>query len=149
MTDHERPTEVINRVLSEGVPHYNQSGNENGEQELVDNAQNLSPLAQGSGPPSTPPQRLSAKKQRALRSPFFTELDAHNGVVTPSKLEPGEAPRVPSWSKGQQLLKVGAECPICGVRFGRNGHLQQHFVACAKKNGNPDGRYWDELLEDQ
>ena len=149
MTDHERPAEVMNRVLSEGVPHDNQSGNENGEQQLVDNAQNPSPLAQDSGPPSTPPQRLPVKKQRALQSPFFTELDAHNGVVTPSKLGPGEAPRVPSWSKGQQALKVGAECPICGVHFGRNGHLQQHFVACAKKNGNPDGRYWNELLEDQ
>ena len=149
MTDHERPAEVMNRVLSEGVPHYNQSGNENGEQQLVDNAQNSSSLAQDPGAPTTPPNRLSAKKQKAIRSPFFTELDTYNGVVTPSKLEPGEAPRVPSWSKGQQLLSVGAECPICGVRFGRNGHLQQHFVACAKKNGNPDGRYWDELLEDQ
>lgn len=149
MTDHERPTEVINRAPSEGGPHHGQSGNETGEQQLADNSQKPSPLAQDSGPPSTPPQRLSAKKHRALQSPFFTQLEAYNGVVTPSKLEPGEAPRVPSWSKGQQPLQVGAECPICGVLFGRRGHLQQHFVACAKKNGNPDGRYWDELLDDQ
>ena len=141
MADHERPAEVTNRVLAEG--------NEIGEQQLVDDAQNQSPLAQDPGPPSTPPRRPSAKKQRALQSPFFTELDAYNGVVTPSKLEPGEAPRVPSWSKGQQPLKVGAECPICGVRFGRNGHLQQHFLACARKNGNPNGHHWDELLEDR
>ena len=149
MTDHERPAEITNRVLSEGLPDYKQSGNGNGEQRLVDNAQNPSPLAQDSGIPSTPPRRLSAKKPRALQSPFFDELDAYNGVVTPSKLEPGEAPRIPSWSKGLQPLEVGAECPICGVRFGRRGNLQQHFVACAKKNGNPDGRYWDELLEDR
>ena len=149
VTDHRRPAEITNRVLSEGVPDYNQSGDGNGEQQLVDNAPNPSPLAQDSGIPSTPPRRPSAKKPKALQSPFFDELDAYNGVVAPSKLEPGEAPRVPSWSKGQQLLEVGAECPICGTRFGRRGNLQQHFVACARKNGNPDGRYWDELLEDQ
>ena len=149
MTDHERPAEVVNRVLSGGVPHHNKSDNENSEQQLVDNALDPSPLAQEPGNPRTPPQHLSGKQQKAHQSPFFTQLEAYNGVVTPSKLEPGEAPRVPSWSKGQQPLQVGAECPICGVLFGRRGNLQQHFVACARKNGNPDGRYWDELLEDQ
>ena len=149
MTGHERPVEVVNSVLSGDAPHHNQSDNENSEQQLLDNAQDPSPLAQESGNPQTPPQRVSGKEQKAHQSPFFTELEAYNGVVTPSKLDPGEAPRVPSWSKGQQPLQVGAECPICGVLFGRRGHLQQHFVACARKNGNPDGRYWDELLEDR
>ena len=44
--------------------------------------------------------------------PFFNELDADDGVATPSKLEPAEAHKVPSGSKGQQRVEVGAECPI-------------------------------------
>ena len=38
MTDHERPAEITNRVLSEGVPYYSQRGNGNGEHQLIDNA---------------------------------------------------------------------------------------------------------------
>ena len=131
------------------IPHDDQNDNGNNEQQHADDAQKPSLLDQDSGSTSRPPRRLTAKKRRSLRSSFFTELDACNGVITPSKLEPGQAPKSTLRSSRQRPRDGGAQCPICEERFGRTAHLRQHFVACVKKNGNPDGHYWDDMLEDK
>ncbi len=148
-TDHERAVEAKDIGLGKGVPHDDQNDNGDDEQQQADNAQNTSLLTQDSGSPSTPPRRLSARKRSARQSGRYIGLDACNGVISPSKLKPGEGPRLPSWSRLQQPRDAGAKCPICGERFRQNHHLKQHFVACVKANGNPDGHYWDDMLEDK
>ena len=149
MTDHERAEEAIRLVPGKGVPHDGQNDNGNDEQQQEDDAQNPSILNQDSRTPSRPPQSLSAKKRRAQRKSSHTELDAYNGVIIPSKLEPGEAPVLSKRFNDQRPRNGRSKCPICGERFGQNSHLRQHFVACVRYNGNPDGHYWDDMLEDK
>ena len=129
------------------ITHDDQNDNANDEQQQADDAQNPSLPNLDSGSPSRPPQRLSAKKRRSRRNSFFADLAACNGVIIPSKLEPGEAPRIKKQSNRNPPKTGGSECSICGERFGQKHHLQQHFAACVNRNGNPDGHYWDDLVE--
>ena len=152
MTDHEREAEAINPVVGKGVPHDDLNDAGNSEQQQADDAQSSGLPNQDSGSPSRPPKRVSAKKgrskRRSLRSNFFDDLDACNGVIIPSKLEPGEGPRVVFRQKRNPPKTGGAKCPICRERFRQRRHLKQHFAACVNRNGNPDGHCWDDLLED-
>ena len=152
MTDHEREAEAINAVVGKGVLHDDRTEAGNNEQQQANDSQNPGLPSQESGSSSRPPKRISAKKGRSKRrsrqSSFFDDLDACNGVIIPSKLEPGEAPRVVFRQKRNPPKTGGAKCPICAERFGQRRHLKQHFAACVNRNGNPDGHCWDDLLED-
>ena len=61
------------------------------------------------------------------------------GIVKESKVLPGEAPRFHG-SKGTQKY----ECCLCGKTFSRMHTVKIHFVACVNKNGNPEGKCWNE-----
>ena len=151
MTDRERPAKAKGPVPGKVVPNdnHNDDQKETGDDEhqQADDAENPSLPNQHSGSPSRPPRRPSAKKRRSRRN-FFADLEACDGVVIPSKLKPGEAPRVIKQSRRNPPDTGGHECPICGERFGLKHHVQQHFAACVNRNGNPDGHHWDDLLED-
>ena len=80
---------------------------------------------------------------------IFNEV---NGVVSPSLLEPGQSPiRSPFVSKKGNSVGFRARdkrCPICGDGFRKPCELKPHFVACVRRNGNPQGFYWDGTLND-
>ena len=147
MTDHERAAEAINPDSGRGVPHDDQNDDVNDVQQQADDAQNPSLPNQDSGSASRPSKRRSGAKRKPPGS-FYARLNACNGVVIPSKLEPGEAPRIVIHSHRKIPKTGGSKCPICGGRFTDRGHLQQHFAACVNTNGNPDGHYWDDLVKD-
>ena len=87
-------------------------------------------------PPYAPSARVKAMHDR---------LDAVNGVVIPSKLADG---RVPTnlGSKARDGKTLNLFCPLCKGAFGKKDHVKSHFPACVKRNGNPDGRKWDDDL---
>ena len=75
-----------------------------------------------------------------------------NGVVSPSLRKPGESPiRTPYASKRDRSVTCqvrNRRCPICGDRFRNTRDLKPHFVACVRRNGNPQGFYWDGTLNE-
>ena len=77
------------------------------------------------------PTQQSARQRR-----FHESLAAVDGVITPSKLAPGEDPK-------QRITDTGGDrrfkCPICGSLHKAFYHLQCHFISCVKTNGNPTG----------
>ena len=147
MTDHERVAKAINPVSGRGVPHDDQNDDVNDVQQQADDAQTPSLPNQDPGSASRSSKRRSGAKRKPPGS-FYARLNACNGVVIPSKLEPGEAPRIVIHSHRKIPKTGGSKCPICGGRFTDKGHLQQHFAACVNINGNPDGHYWDDLVKD-
>ena len=60
------------------------------------------------------------------------------GVVTPSNVPPGGAPVKAGLNRAEDKL----QCPICESRFDRYRSITTHFSVCAKKNGNPEGKFW-------
>ncbi|KAK0513933.1 hypothetical protein JMJ35_003655 [Cladonia borealis] len=148
MTDHERAAEATNPISGKGVPYDDQNDDVNDVQQQAVDAQNPSLPNEDSGSASRPSKRRSGAKRKPPGS-FYARLRACNGVVIPSKLNPGEAPRIVIQSNRREPKTGGSKCPICGGRFTDKGHLQQHFAACVNLNGNPDGHYWDDLVEDK
>ena len=148
MTDHERAADAISPDSGKGVPHDDQNDDVNDVQQQADDAQNPSLPNQDSGSASGPSKRRSGAKRKPPGS-FYARLHACNGVVIPSKLEPGEGPRIAMHPHRKIPKTGGSKCPICGGRFTDKGHLQQHFAACVNMNGNPDGHCWDDLVKDK
>ena len=79
---------------------------------------------------------------------FWSKLKASSGIVFASQLRPGQSPSKPTdLTKLRRADRVRKfSCPICGGLFASPYHLQGHFPVCVRRNGNPDGLFWDETL---
>lgn len=96
--------------------------------------------------PSAPTAGYQGTSKRARK--FWRELKASSGIVFPSHLQPGQPPSKPiDLTKLRRADRVrNVSCPICGALFATPYHLQGHFPVCVRRNGNPDGLFWDETL---
>ena len=96
--------------------------------------------------PFAPTARYQGNSKRARK--FWSELKASSGIVFASQLQPGQSPSKPiELSKLRRAGRVrDVSCPICGALFATPYHLQSHFPVCVRRNGNPDGLFWDEAL---
>ena len=94
--------------------------------------------------PAPRPHRSPKKwgKRNEKTQAKYDRLDTVNGVVTPSKLAPDQAPimRPSRANAGTPLRYV---CPLCTARFANSWHVKSHFPGCVGRNGNPDGLRWD------
>ena len=72
--------------------------------------------------------------------------------MSPSLRKPGQSPiRSPFVSNRAHSVSLqvrSKRCPICGDGFRRPCELKPHFVACVRRNGNPQGFYWDGTLNE-
>lgn len=68
-------------------------------------------------------------------APVYTEAC---GIVTPSRLAPGQAPT----QSGLNRASNPFHCPICDSKFDRRHSVKTHFSSCVRKNGNPQGKFW-------
>ncbi len=85
---------------------------------------------------------LRPKEERDARKRHFDErLATVNGIITPSKLPPGEAPIRAIYDTSEDRIYA---CPICGELHKRTSHVKSHFASCAENNGNPRGARWDD-----
>ena len=81
------------------------------------------------------------------RPDFLAKLSAVNGVVLPSLLKPGQSP-IRSPYRKNPCARIATEilnknCPICGDWIDRDDRLRFHFVGCVRRNGNPQGFFWN------
>ena len=72
--------------------------------------------------------------------------------MSPSLLKLGQSPiRSPFASRRKHSVSFRVRdkrCPICGDGFRRPCELKPHFVVCVRRNGNPQGFYWDGTLNE-
>ena len=96
--------------------------------------------------PFAPTSRHQGTSKRARK--FWSELKASSGIVFASQLQPGHSPSKPiELTKLRRAERVrNVFCPICGAAFATPYHVQSHFPVCVRRNGNPDGLFWDEAL---
>lgn len=87
----------------------------------------------------SPFQRSDFKTWR-FTTRYAASLEAVNGIVTPSKRAPGEAPIKPS---------LNFLCPICGAGYEERLDVRSHFIACVARIGNPNGARWDDGLPEE
>ena len=71
------------------------------------------------------------------------KLDAVNGVISASKLGPGQSPQAHT-SQAKSGDPLNFTCPLCLGPFGTKAHVKSHFPACVGRNGNPMGLSWDD-----
>lgn len=119
-----------------------------GEDEGGNSRSTRSSLPQHSNPPTIPtnPPPAPPDKRSARTKKMDAQLDACNGVVIPSTLAVGEQPWIiPSQARRGAVLPF--PCPICDSNYGRKDHVKSHFPSCVKRNGNPYGFCWDDLIE--
>ena len=78
----------------------------------------------------------------------WSKLKASSGVVSASQLQPGQSPSKPNeFPKLRSADRVrNIACPVCDGTFVTPYQIQAHFPACVKRNGNPNGLFWDEML---
>lgn len=78
---------------------------------------------------------------------WWTAFRAVNGIVSPSRLKPGQSPI--KFPEGGQFTKnrYRNKCLICGDFFSCRDRLKTHFVDCVSRNGNPQGFYWNADLD--
>ena len=80
---------------------------------------------------------------------WWTAFRAANGIVSPSRLKPGQSPiKCPEggkWTNNHYRNK----CLICGDHFSCRDRLKTHFVDCVGRNGNPQGFYWNAKLDSE
>ena len=76
----------------------------------------------------------------------LARLATISGVVTPSKLAPGQTPIRPTDTRSRGKSPLNCLCSICGAAFAKNSHVKSHFVACEARNGNPKGARWNDGL---
>ena len=76
---------------------------------------------------------------------YYSMLAQVNGVVIPSKRLFNEEPLQPSGMQSNTSGTSGFPCPICRAKYPQRNSIQAHFVACVKRNGNPQGRRWNDL----
>lgn len=70
------------------------------------------------------------------RNSILTEVC---GIVKQSRLAPGAAP-----SKSSSKVDGEFHCCLCGGTFSRKHSVKAHFVKCVDRNGNPDGKSWND-----
>ena len=96
---------------------------------------------------------VSKPRKRSWRkgSPGYQRLNSINGLVLPSTLKPGQppfkSPRRPiyfAWVRSQGRNKG---CRICGDWLTMKSKVNNHFVHCVRRNGNPQGNFWDDAFE--
>lgn len=79
------------------------------------------------------------------------EFNAVNRVVLLSTLKSGQPPKKrPLAPKDSARVRAPGRdkvCPICGDCFTMDYRLEDHFVACARRNGNPQGHFWNDALD--
>ena len=105
--------------------------------------------------------KSEARKPRVRSGPEYlvkllARLDRVNGVVSPSKLKPDQPPLRSRHGLGMikdcarvRTDRRNKECPICGDWYPGNSIIQDHFISCVGRNGNPQGYYWDSALDDE
>ncbi len=116
-------------------------------QEQEQPAQNKPVQCPGQFPlPCEPKVGHQGTSKRARK--FWSELKASSGIVIASQLQPGQPPSGPiKLAKLRRAERVrNVSCPICGGLFATPYHIQGHFPVCVRRNGNPDGLFWDETL---
>ena len=98
--------------------------------------------------PSPLAPAVEHKRNSKRATTHWSKLKASSGVVSASQLKPGQSPLKPNeFPKLRSADRVrDIACPICEGTFGTPYLLQAHFPACVKRNGNPDGLFWDETL---
>ena len=96
--------------------------------------------------PFAPTVEHKSNSKRATT--HWSKLKASSGIVSASQLKPGQSPSKPlEFTKLRSADRVrNIACPICEGTFVTPYQLQAHFPACVKRNGNPDGLFWDETL---
>lgn len=76
---------------------------------------------------------------------YRANLAAVNGTMIPSRRPPNKKPLKPSGTPLNTInYPVNHSCPICGTKYAKKTEVATHFVACVGRNGNPEGRCWDE-----
>lgn len=99
--------------------------------------------------PDTSETKPHEKKHKSARAQKDHEkLAAVNGVVIPSKLDPGTKP-TPQQSHADDQSYLSHTCTICKSRFGKTSHVKSHFPACVERFGNPNGARWDDDIRFQ
>ncbi|KAK4691773.1 hypothetical protein P7C71_g5300, partial [Lecanoromycetidae sp. Uapishka_2] len=80
---------------------------------------------------------VNTSRQRRVRVPvgrLEQLLEQIGGVITPAINDP------PVCTGGKARCETHQwECPICKKAFTRERSLKDHFVGCARRNGNPYG----------
>ena len=76
----------------------------------------------------------------------LAKFNSVNGVVSPSKLKPGQPP-IRKWQ--MKDVARNKECPICGDWFPKTDNVKRHFITCVGNNGNPQGYYWNGALNNE
>ena len=77
---------------------------------------------------------------------FEQQLAQVNGVITPSKLQPGQQPLRPQRSIPHNPDLDLHMCPICGHTATQAIFIKAHFLGCVETNGNPTGACWDDSV---
>ncbi|KAL9639989.1 MAG: hypothetical protein Q9164_000567 [Protoblastenia rupestris] len=93
------------------------------------------------------PSTVTRPFQSEERRHYYSRLAAVNGVFSPSKLNQGQSPIKIIPRKGTDDTIRDKKCPICGSGFARLKHVETHFLACVRKNGNPEAKKWDDGMK--
>ena len=103
--------------------------------------------------PSTGNQISPRRTGPKYRREWWAKFNTVSGVVLPSTLKPGLSPVKPYGLIEGQIrdgtLRRNKRCPLCGYCFVQNSQLKSHFLTCARRNGNPQGYYWNGTLNDE
>lgn len=74
---------------------------------------------------------------------WWTAFWAANGVVSPSRLKPGQSPIKSPGGGKSTVNRYRNKCLICDDFYPCRKSLKTHFVDCVGRNGNPQGLYWN------
>ena len=88
------------------------------------------------------------KRNSKRATTHWSKLKASSGLVFASQLQPEQSPlgqnEFPKLRTADRVRNIA--CPISEGTFVTPYQLQAHFPACVKRNGNPEGLFWDETL---
>ena len=137
----------LQNISQPQVTSFTSTNADSPPQEKEQSAQNKAVQCPDQVPlPCTPTVAPQSTSDRARK--FWSKLKASSGVVIASQLQPGSSPSGPieltKLRRAERVRKVS--CPICEGLFATPYHLQGHFPVCVRRNGNPDGLFWDETL---
>lgn len=104
--------------------------------------------------PKSGGRRPQVRSGPEFRLELLAKFNSVNGVVSPSKLKPGQPPiKAPKWPMKDcapvRTHPRNKKCPICGDCFTKTDTVKRHFITCVGKNGNPQGYYWNGALNNE